>query len=129
MGLGITVLLSILLFILAPQAIGLFNKDPEVLRFGTLFLRMIGPLDFLVCFNQCYAGALRGMGEARAPMIIMLGSFVFFRQLYLFIASHLTASIYPIALGYPMGWLLCSVLMYLFYRFSGWETRLNEYSF
>ncbi len=129
MGLGITVLLSIVLFILAPQAIGLFNKDPEVLRFGTLFLRMIGPLDFLVCFNQCYAGALRGMGEARAPMIIMLGSFVFFRQLYLFIASHLTASIYPIALGYPMGWLLCSVLMYLYYRFSGWETKLNEYSF
>ena len=125
MGLCITVLLSGILFLLAPQAIALFNQDPDVMYYGTLFLRMIAPLDFLVCFNQCYAGALRGMGEARAPMIIMLISFVAFRQVYLFTASHITGSIYPIALGYPVGWALCSVLMVLYYRYSNWEEKLS----
>ena len=126
MGLLITVSLSALMFILAPQAIGLFNKDPEVLRYGVLFLRVQGPLDFLICFNQCYAGALRGMGDAKTPMIIMLCSFVLFRQVYLFIASHITASIYPIALAYPAGWALCSLLLFLYYRCSHWEDRLVQ---
>ncbi len=124
MGLGITAALSALMFILAPQAIGLFNKDPEVLHYGVLFLRVQGPLDFLICFNQCYAGILRGIGDAKTPMIVMLGSFVLFRQIYLFVASHLTASIYPIALAYPAGWALCSLILFLYYRHSNWEERL-----
>ena len=129
MGLAVTVFLSAVLFMLAPDAIGLFNKDPEVLKYGTLFLRMIVPLDFLICFNQCYAGALRGMGEARAPMFIMLFSFVIFRQIYLFAATHITDSIYPVALAYPVGWALCSVLMVLYYRHSNWEARVSSGAF
>ncbi len=124
MSLAVTVFISTCLFILAPQAIGLFNREPDVLYFGTLFLRMIGPLDFVVCMNQVYSGALRGLGDTRAPMLIMLFSFVVSRQIYLFIASHLTASIYPIALGYPFGWLVCSIILTVYYRRSGWEKRL-----
>lgn len=126
MGIAVTGVLSATLYLLAPQAIGLFNQDPEVMRFGVLFLRLLGPLDFLVCFNQCYAGALRGVGDARAPMFIMLFSFVFFRQIYLHIVSRLTPSVYPIALGYPAGWAVCSLLFFIYYHRSNWEERLTK---
>ena len=126
MGLAVTVFLSALTYILAPEAIGLFNRDPGVLYYGVLFLRMQGPLDFLVVFNQCYAGALRGVGDAKAPMLIMLFSFVVFRQIYLFAVSHVTSSIYPVALAYPAGWLLCSLLMAWYFRRSRWEERLSR---
>ena len=128
MGLAVTVAISLTLYILAPQAIGLFNRDPEVMRYGVLFLRLLGPLDFLVCFNQCYAGTLRGLGDARAPMVIMLFSFVFFRQAYLFVVSRLTPAIEPIALGYPLGWAMCSVLMFFYFRYSRWEEKLTGQS-
>ena len=68
----------------------------------------------------------RGVGDTRAPMLIMLFSFVLFRQIYLFTASHLTSSIYPIALGYPVGWLMCNILLVAYTRHSRWEERLGR---
>ena len=65
-----------------------------------------GPLS-----NQIYAGALRGAGITRAPMVIMLSSFVVFRQIYLFAMSHICNEIIPIAMSYPAGWLLSSTTM------------------
>ncbi len=126
MGLSVTICISLLLYILAPQAIGLFNRDPDVLHYGVLFLRLLGPLDFMVCFNQCYAGTLRGLGDSRAPMLIMLFSFVFFRQVYLYIIAHTINSISLIALGYPAGWAVCSLTMFFYYRMSPWEERLKK---
>ncbi len=123
---SITAVLAATLFTLAPHVIALFNRDPGVLYFGTLFLRMIGPLDFLVCTNQIYSGMLRGIGDTRAPMVIMLFSFVVFRQIYLFTASHITSSIYPVALGYPVGWLVCNILLVAYTRRCGWEERLKN---
>ena len=71
----------------------------------------------MICFNQIYAGALQGAGSSRASMIIMLGSFVVFRQIYLYVmANFIMNAVLPIALGYPAGWLLCSISIYTYYR-------------
>ena len=112
-------------FIAAPKIVSLFNSDPEVVRFGTIFIRMNCFFDILCCSNQTHAGALRGVGDAKAPMYIMLSSFVVFRQIYLFIVSHLTTSIYPISIAYPMGWLVCSIIMLIYFKNSGWERKVN----
>ncbi len=116
LSLIVTVSMSLLLFLFAPRAIGLFNKEFDVLFFGSLYLRMITPFTCMHCFIQVFSGTLRGLGDAKAPMLIMLTSFVAFRQTYLFIASHLTESVYPIALGFPVGWVLCTILLIFYYR-------------
>ena len=90
-----------------------------------LFLRLNSIFDPLNVTNQIHAGALRGVGDAKTPMFIMLGSFVLLRQIYLFIISRLTHSIYFIALGYPAGWLACSLLMMWHVRQSGWERKIE----
>ncbi len=52
-------------------------------------------------------------------MIIMLFSFVFFRQIYLFTAYKLGGGIVPISLGYPAGWIVCSaIILVYYYRFA-----------
>ena len=48
-------------------------------------------------------------------MVIMLVSFVAFRQVYLFAMSQVWNEIIPIAMGYPAGWLLCSSLTVWYY--------------
>ncbi len=120
-----TLILVIPEFIAAPKIIRLFNADPEVIRFGTLFIRMNCFFDILCCSNQTHAGALRGVGDAKAPMYIMLSSFVVFRQIYLYIASYLTTSIYPIAIAYPAGWIVCSIIMLIYFNTSNWEKRID----
>lgn len=121
---GITAVILIPLMLLAPQLISLFNRNSEVLGYGTLFIRVMSPFYLLCVVNQIFAGSLRGAGETRVPMFIMLGSFVVFRQIYLFVTYKLIGTILPVALGYPMGWVLCSILIYLYYRRGNWEKRL-----
>ena len=125
-ALSISVLITVVfmtpVIAFAPQLVRFFNDTPEVVRFGTLFLRLMSPFYVLNCVNQILAGSLRGAGDSRAPMFIMLGSFVLFRQIYLFImTNYITNTIIPVALGYPAGWLVCSLATYLYFRFAHWE--------
>jgi len=111
-----TVVLMIPVMIYAPQIVAFFNSKPEVVDYGSMLLRYITPFYMLCCFNQIYSGALRGSGNSKAPMIIMLSSFVAFRQVYLFIMSRICNEILPIAMSYPAGWLLCSTLTLIYYH-------------
>ena len=112
------------LYIFAPYIAGLFNQDAAVLGFAVLFIRLNSIFDPVNATNQIEAGALRGVGDSRTPMMIMLMSFVVLRQIYLFIISRLTDSIYFIAIGYPIGWLICTALMTLHIKRIGWERKL-----
>ncbi len=112
-----TVVIMIPILIFAPQMVWFFNKESEIIAYGAIFLRWMTPFYVLCCVNQIYAGALRGSGNATAPMIIMLCSFVGFRQLYLFItANFISNTAIPIAMSYPAGWLVCSTAMFIYYK-------------
>ncbi len=118
MSLISTVVLGVLSFLAAAQLIGLFSPDPEVVDYGVRFIRIITPFYLTITFNQIYAGALRGIGDATAPTVIMLCSFVVFRQIYLFVTRTMNLGFLSVALAYPMGWILCSALLIIRYRRS-----------
>ena len=105
-------MLIILVFELLPtHLISMFNRDATVLYYGKLFLRVGAPFYVFRVLNQVFAGSLRGLGNALAPTIVFLSSFVVFRQLYLAVSTHLTSSFIPVSLAYPVGWGLCGILM------------------
>lgn len=117
LSVGITVAISSAAIALAPQLVAFFNDKPEVVAYGTLFLRYMCPCYVLICVNQVYSGSLRGAGISQPPTYIMLASFVVFRQIYLYImANFISNTILPIAMGYPAGWLVCSVLTLIYYN-------------
>jgi len=111
----------VLLF--APTLTSLFTQDEEVLAFGVRFIQLMMPFYIAICFNQIYANALRGAGNSTAPMVIMMGSFIVFRQIYLFIISKCFDTITSVALGYPFGWILCSVLLFIYYHKVGLHSK------
>ena len=113
-----TAVLGIGAFLAARELIGLFSPDPEVVSYGVRFIHIVTPFYLTICFNQIYAGALRGIGDAASPTVIMLCSFVVFRQIYLYITRLLNIGFLAVALAYPMGWILCSVLLTIWYRRS-----------
>lgn len=122
----VTVVIMIPLLIFAPWMVRMFNSDSSVISYGALFIRLLSPFYVLCCVNQVYASSLRGAGDSKAPMIIMLLSFVVFRQIYLFVTSRVFGTIIPVAFGYPAGWILCSLLIYLYYRLGHWEKHRIE---
>lgn len=115
MSLIVSAVLGVVAVVFARPLMRLFTSDAEVLEYGVRFVYIITPFYLLCCFNQIYAGALRGIGNANIPTIIMLGSFVAFRQLYLLVNSLLGNSLVGMSLAYPMGWVMCSLLMTICY--------------
>lgn len=124
-GLIIMAVVLVPLYIFAPQIVTLFNKETEVVEFGGLFIRIVAPFYLMFAINQVYSGALRGAGDTRSTMFIMLGSFVVFRQVYLFAVYKLGGGIDAIVLGYPAGWVLCSILLLIYYYRGGWFKKIQ----
>ena len=113
---GISISLALIVVPSAPFLVAFFNDKPEVVSYGVLFLRLLCPCYVLVCINQIYAGTLRGAGISQAPTYIMLFSFVVFRQIYLYLLTNfITNHPLPVAMGYPIGWLVCSILTLIYY--------------
>ncbi len=115
--------MATVLYVFAPQLVALFNQDPEVIYYGTLFLRLCVYVVPFTSLTQIFAGTMRGAGSAKIPMYIMLASYVVFRQIYLFVMSHVAHSPYTIGFGYPAGWILCAILTTIAYKVSGWEKK------
>ena len=105
-----------LLVAYAPGAVRLFSPDEAVIRYGVLFIRTNVVFLLFNCINHVLAGALRGRGDSRGPMIIMLASFVALRQIYLFVVTHFIANSPKIVgIGYPVGWVSCCAAELLYF--------------
>jgi Na+-driven multidrug efflux pump len=71
------------------------------------------------------AGALRGRGDARGPMLIMMACFIGVRQIYLFVVTHFVANTPAlVGFGYPVGWMSCCVVEVIYWvvRWKGKQT-------
>ena len=114
-------MLPVLIF--APQIARILNDEPQVVTYSILLLRMMTPFFLVSCVSHLYSGALRGAGNSRAPMIIMLSTFVVSRQIYLFVMSRIYNHVVPIALSFPFGWVLCSIATAIYYH----NTKLDSH--
>ena len=114
---GVTTALMIPVLIFSGDVVRIFTTQQDSIYYGTLFLRYITPFYILTCFTQVFASALRGAGNSRAPMVIMISSYVAFRQVYLAIMSTVWNEVIPIAMGYPLGWILsCTIFVIYYYK-------------
>ena len=121
MSVGVTAVIVALLCLLAAQAVGLFSPDESVIAYGVLFIRANCFFLLFNCVNHVLAGALRGRGDSRGPMVIMLLAFVGIRQIYLFVVTHFIANTpFLVGFGYPVGWTTCCIIE-LTYFFLRWR--------
>ncbi len=124
-GAGIALFISVIftliliapVYFIADGLVGFFNSDPEVIKYGTMFLTAIAPFNLVCCVNQIYTATLRGAGNSKTPMIISISSFVLFRQIYMFVmANFISNTPLPIGLSYPAGWVVCSIAIFIYYH-------------
>ncbi|MCF2692071.1 MATE family efflux transporter [[Ruminococcus] gnavus] len=113
---GIAICMIILINLFAESLVSMFIQSPDVVKFGTLFIHIEMPFYLALCVNSVYDSTLRGIGMTKGPMLIMMINSILFRQIYLFVVSRVSESMIPIVLGYPLGWILCSVMLVLYYK-------------
>ena len=112
MILAVSAVIAALLYRFAEPAVRLFSPDPEVISYGALFIHTNVFFFLLNCINHTLAGALRGYGDSKGPMVILLTGFVAVRQVYLYVLTHYISNTPKwVGFGYPVGWMAAAVMI------------------
>jgi putative MATE family efflux protein len=67
---AIMTLMGVIFIVFARPIVGFFTTDPEVIALGAPPLRLIGLAQPFLASTMALAGALRGAGETRVPMLV-----------------------------------------------------------
>ena len=123
LSVAITGGVGLLIYIFATPAVQLFTPDASVIEYGVLFIRANTFFLLFNCVNHTLAGALRGRGDSKGPMFIMLFSFVAVRQVYLFVLTRFIANTpFWVGFGYPVGWMTCCAIE-VTYSLRRWKRK------
>jgi putative MATE family efflux protein len=65
----ISSIMAIILFVFGPQLVGLYTKDPEIIRQSSIALKIIAVVQPFQSSQLILAGALRGAGDTVWPLV------------------------------------------------------------
>ena len=122
---GLAEIIGILIFILAPVLVGMFDSNPEVVAFGVTHARTVSLFYCLLAFSHCCAAILRGAGRAMIPMYIMLSIWCVLRITYITIIVKIIPVINAIYWAYPLTWFISSILFLIYLLKSDWLYSFN----
>lgn len=117
LALGISILLSIVLYFLGQYVLRLFTDDQTVLQIGIKILHFLAPTFFTYVCIEILAAALRGIGDALVPMIITCLGVCVLRIVWLYTAVPIKPSIITVIFSYPLTWVITSLLFIFYYSF------------
>lgn len=111
---------GILIWIFAPQLIGLFSSDPEIIAFGVRQARTEAFFYGVLAISHCSAGILRGAGRATVPMFTMIGAWCVFRITYITVLMHFFPYIEVVFSAYPVTWIIASTILVVYLLRADW---------
>lgn len=116
----ISELAGVFIYFTAPQLVGFFNDDPEVIRYGVLMARNIVFAYALVAYSNAMAGVLRGAGLSRVPMFVMVGCWCVLRVIWIQIMVPLTQDIRVVFWSYPITWTVSVTILTIYFFKVDW---------
>jgi putative MATE family efflux protein len=116
--------MTVVLILVRHWAVGMFRPEMDVRDLAVACL-VIGAFElpaFGVLFT--FAGALRGAGDTRSPMVVALvGTFLFRLPLVYLLGIHFGLGLKGIWYGTLLDWIGRAVLMYFIFRSGRWKTK------
>ena len=102
--------LCFVILFFAEEILGLFNRDPEVIRLGVIRLWYIVAPELINVLQEGLSGALRGYGISMTPAVITLVCVCGVRVTWIFTAFAKIPT-YALMAVYPVSWLLTTIVL------------------
>jgi len=120
MSSAVSLIIMVIIIFLKYQLIGMFTKDPEVIRIGGEYLLIVS--SFYIIFTIMFKinGVLRGAGDTIIPMFITLFSLWIVRVPFAWYFSGLIGDT-GIWWSQPAGWAVGLVLSFGYYLTGRWK--------
>ena len=123
MAMGVTVVMSVLLFFFSQYIYRIFTQDGEVIAKGIEILQLLVPFWFTYVTIAILSGAVRGTGDAVIPMIMTCVGVCVLRILWLFTAVPLHRTLQMVLVSFPITWTVTSIIFIIYYLQGGWLRR------
>ena len=111
---------SAAMYTYAPQLISIFSAEPEVVRFGTISIRLIIPFYSILPIHQVLMGTMRGAGKTMESMVITVGNMCVLRMIYINFLVPFFPSYEAVMMGYPITWIGTFILDVLYIWKGNW---------
>ena len=125
MGLGSSIATAAVLLLVRHPFMGLFVSDAEVISLGSAIMMTTLPFYWLYAFVETYAGASRGVGNTRVPMVVILLCFACMRLGLLYLTPLGGLGVAGIACVYPLTW-ACAAFSLSIYYFKVIHPRMHS---
>ncbi|MBT7993621.1 MAG: MATE family efflux transporter, partial [Bacteroidetes bacterium] len=122
MSSGISIAVTIFVVFFGNSLMGLFSKDPDVVRIGHEYLIIVSSFYILFSFMFMTNAVLRGAGDTVAPMIITLLALWVIRVPASYLLS-LKFGETGIWWGIPAAWGFGAVFSYIYYKTGRWKNK------
>ena len=116
LGVGGAVIISAMGLIFGKTLFRAFYDDPIAIDLGLRITATTFPFYFIYCFLQIPGDALRGVGESRKPMLIVMINMCLVRTALLFLIVPAWRDVRGIAICYPITWLLTGACMLICWK-------------
>lgn len=111
----VAVFSSIVFIVFREPLFRIFVESQEAVQIGSRMLLLITPFYILNLHIENYSGALRGVGDTVAPMMISIFGVCIFRILYLNIFMPIYQSLDVLCIMYPISWALTNAMYLIYY--------------
>lgn len=115
----VAVLTSAMALGFGEQLFRIFIKEQSVITLGCSIIRVTFPFYFLYCILQILGDSMRGCGEVKKPMLIVMTNICVIRTILLFIIVDSFGTVQSVAAVYPITWFLTAISMSICYFMQG----------
>jgi putative MATE family efflux protein len=124
LSVAVAAVMTVVLILIRHWAVAMFKPDADVREIAVSCL-VIGAFElpaFAVLFT--FAGALRGAGDTRSPMIVaLIGTFIFRLPLVYLLGVYFGLGLKGIWYGTLIDWIGRATLMYFIFRSGRWKDK------
>ena len=113
-----------LMIVFAPNIVAFFNAKEEVVKYGTLAIRIITSSFPLHGISAIVMYALRGAGNTKGPFLSMLGCTIGIRLSYLYLITKYVANTpVTVLLSFTVGWTTNLIVILIMYLRTDFESK------
>jgi len=99
----------------AEQVVGLFNTDPDVIKMGSLIMRLEATGYMIYIPSEVFMGCSRGMKHAGMPTVLNFVGICATRIFWVFAIFPLNPAVWMLFLCYPVSWAISTILQGSYY--------------
>ena len=122
-GFGIVGIMILLFLTFRRELIGIFSQDPEVVRVGSEYLKIIAPFHLVFTLMFITNGVIRGAGAVMVPFLTTLLAMWLIRVPAAIVFSRFWG-VPGIWWSMPTGWIVGTAISVLYYRSGRWTEKV-----